>query len=134
LNNRVINQFDVYVRDTAADTDDGTVGGAAINVSQVSDATNALSLAPAFLLGSADPWTLALSNQSLAVAPNHDTYTGQSFDLTGNTGRFIAIKADSYHGDTGGVGLGKIRIEGIPEPRAALLGALGLFALLRRRR
>ena len=137
LNNRGISQFDIYIRDTAADTHDGTVGGTAINVAQVSDGTNALSLASAFTLGSTDPWTLAISNQSLAVAPNNDTYSGQSFNLTGNTGRFLAIKADSYYGDIGGVGLGKVRIEGtlaVPEPAAVALGSLGLLALLRRRR
>lgn len=137
LNNRGISQFDIYVRNTAADTHDGTVGGTAINISTVSDATNALSLAPAFALGSADPWTLASANQALGVAPNSDTYTGQSFNLTGTTGRFLAIKADSYYGDAGGVGLGKIRVEGtavVPEPVAMLLGSIGLLALLRRRR
>jgi hypothetical protein len=134
---RGISQFDLYVRDTAADTNDGTVGGTAINVSQVSDATNALSNASAFALGSSDPWTLAISNQALSEAPGNDTYAGQSFNLTGTTGRFLAIKADSYFGDAGGVGLGKVRIEGtlaVPEPAAALLGSLGFLGLLRRRR
>ncbi len=135
LNNRGISQFDIYVRNTVADTSDGTVGGTAINLTGVSDATNALSNAPVFDVGITNPWTLALSNQSLAVSANNDTSnTGQSFNLTGNTARFIAIKADTYFGDAGGVGLGKVRIEGIPEPAAALLGVFGFLTLLPRRR
>jgi methionine-rich copper-binding protein CopC len=113
LNNRGISQFDVYLRNTVADTSDGTVGGTAINPTGVSDAANALSNAPAFALGTTSPWTLALSDQPLAQAPNNDTHTATNYDLTGTTGRFIAIKADTYYGG-GGVGLGKVRIEGTP--------------------
>ncbi len=137
LNNRGVSQFDILLRNTDADTSDGTPGGSAINGSTVSDAAGALSAAAPFSLGSSDLWTLTLSNQALAQAPNDDTYLGQSFSLSGNTGRFVAIRADTYYGAAGGVGLGKVRLEGtlaIPEPSAALLGSFGLLALLRRRR
>ncbi len=135
LNNRGVSQFDLFLRDSAADTDDGTVGGATINLSNVSDATNALTDSAVFNLGTTDVWTLAISNQALAQAPNNDTYTGESIDLTGQTARFIAIRVDSSYGGTG-IGLGKVRFDGtlVPEPGAALLGSLGLLALLRRRR
>lgn len=133
LSDRGANQFDIFVRNTVADTDDGTILGNPINPTGVSDLANALTDAPVFNLGATDPWTLALANQSLARAPNNDTYEGESFDLTGQTARFVAIRINSYHGGAG-VGLGKMQFEVIPEPSAALLGGFGLLALLRRRR
>ncbi len=137
LNNRGVAQFDLFVRNTEADTSDGTTGGSATNPTGVSDATNALTNAPVFNLGSSDPWTITLSNQGLAVAPNNDTYAGENFSLSGNTARFVAIRVDSSYLDAGGIGLGKVRFEGtlaIPEPSAAMLSAFGALALLRRRR
>lgn len=137
LNNRGVAQFDLLLRNTEADTDDGSPSGAPINPAGVSDATNALTLAPVFNLGTLNPWTITLNNQALAVAPNNDTYTGESFSLTGNTARFVAIRVDSSYLDAGGIGLGKVRFEGtlaVPEPASALLGSLGLLTLLRRRR
>lgn len=135
LNDRGVSQFDVFVRNTVADTDDGTVGGSAINLTSVSDLANALTNAAVFDLGTSNQWTQALSDQALTQSANDDTSNlGQSFDLTGNTARYIAIRVDNHHNALGGIGLGKVRIEGIPEPSAALLGGIGLLALLRRRR
>jgi hypothetical protein len=112
LSNRGISQFDVLVRNTEADTDDGTTDGTPINLDNpVDDATNALDNDVVFNLGTSNPWTVALENQALAKAPNTDTYIGQSFSLPdGTTARFIAIRVDSYYGG-GGIGIGKVRIE-----------------------
>lgn len=95
LSNRGTAQFDVYVRDSEADTDDGTAGGTPINVGgdTSSDALNGT----VFDLGASNPWTLVLENQTLAQAPNSDTYTPENFDLSGFAGRFVAIVADSGH-------------------------------------
>ena len=114
MNNRGISQFDVYVRNSAADTDDGTVGGTAINTGTVGPIQ--MTSAPVFDLGTSSPWQLALTNQTLTQAPNADDYTGESYDLSGNTGRFVAIVADDWYGG-GGAGLGKVRITGtVPPP------------------
>lgn len=109
LSDRGVNQFDILVRNTAADTSDGTVGGTPINVTSVSDAAGAISNSIPFNVGTSNPWTVVLENQNLTQAPNNDTYTGQSFVIpAGNTARFIAIRADSFYGGAG-VGLGKVR-------------------------
>ena len=134
LSNRGVSQFDILVRDTVADTDDGTAGGTPINLDNPND--NLIDNDAVFDLGSSNPWQVALADQSLDQAPNTDTYAGQSFDLTGNTGRFLALRVDSYHGG-GGIGLGKVRIDGtvIPEPSVlALLGLGGLGMMLLRRK
>jgi Bacterial Ig-like domain len=113
LSGRGINQFDLLVRNSAGDTADGTPGATAINRDNpADDATNALDNDVVFAPGTLNQWQLALENQSLAQAPNNDTYTGQIFSLTGQTARFIAIRVDSHYGNTGGIGLGKVRIEG----------------------
>ena len=65
------------------------------DLTSVSDATNALTNSAVFNLGTSDPWALVISNQALGQAPNNDTYTGESFDLTGQTARFVAIRVDS---------------------------------------
>jgi hypothetical protein len=100
LSNRGISQFDLYLRDSMADTDDGTSGGAVINPQ--------LSVS-AFNPGSSNPWQAVMIDQTLARAPNTDTYAGQTFPLAGQTGRFLAFVADSYHGGNG-VALGKVRV------------------------
>lgn len=113
LTDRGVNQFDILVRNTAADTSDGSPAGTAINLNnQADDATNALDNDVIFALGTENSWTAALDDQVLTRAPNTDDYTGQSFSLAGQTARFIAIRVDSHHGGTGGIGLGKVRIEG----------------------
>ena len=109
LSNRGIEQFDVYVRNAEADTDDGTAGGTPINVGHVGP-IQCMTSVPVFDLGVSNPWQLALADQPIARAPNTDTYTGQSFDLSGSYGRFVAIVADSYYGG-GGAGLGKVRFQ-----------------------
>ncbi len=102
LSDRGISQFDLYVRDSVADTDNGTPGGTAINL-QLS--------AAAFSLGSSNLWHPALVNQALGKAPNNDSYTGQSASLTGETGRFLALVADSYFGGNGiALGKGQVRV------------------------
>jgi autotransporter-associated beta strand protein len=113
LNDRGISQFDVYVRNAAADTNDGTIGGTPINTSTVG---GSMTSAPVFNLGTANPWQEVLSNQALAKAANDDTHAATSYNLTGNTGRFIAIVVDTTHGTTK-ASLGKVRIEGtVPPP------------------
>lgn len=119
LSNRGVKNFDIYVRNTEADTEDGMEDGTPINLTGVSDASGALTDAPVFDAGTTNPWTLALEDQSLAQAPNSDTYTAQSFDLTGQTARFVAIIAKTYYGGAG-VGLGKVRIEGTPAAHTGL--------------
>jgi hypothetical protein len=107
---RGVSQFDILVRNTAADTDDGTVGGTPINLASVSDLADAMTNSIPFNLGTTNPWTVALENQTLDQAPNNDTYAGQSFIIPpGNTARFIAIRVDSHYGQSGGIGLGKVR-------------------------
>jgi hypothetical protein len=108
LDNRGISQFDVFVRNTEADTDDGTAGGTPINVSNAGH-NDSVDDDAIFDLGTSDQWQVALSDQALARAPNNDTYTATTFDLSGNTARFIAIRADSYYGGNG-AGLGKVRV------------------------
>ena len=71
--------------------------------------------APAFKLGTSNPWQEVLSDQALAQAPNTDDYAGESYDLTGNTGRFIAIVANGWYEGVS-AGLGKVRIDGTPPP------------------
>jgi autotransporter-associated beta strand protein len=113
LNNRGISQFDVYVRNAAADTDDGTVGGTPINTSTVG---GSMATAPVFNLGTANLWQEVLSNQALAQAANDDTHAATSYNLTGNTGRFLAIVVDAGYGGVN-ASLGKVRIEGtVPPP------------------
>jgi hypothetical protein len=114
LSDRGISQFDVFVRNTEADTDDGTAGGNPINVSGAGY-NNSVDDDAIFNLGTSSQWQLALSDQALAQAPNNDTYTATSFDLSGNTARFIAIRADSYYGGDG-AGLGKVRVHVVPPP------------------
>ena len=65
--------------------------------------------AATFDLGSADPWYVALPDQAVARAPNADGYAGQSYGLTGQSGRFLALVADSYYGGNG-IALGKVRL------------------------
>lgn len=101
---RGVNQFDVYVRNTEADTDDGTALGTAINANNTGGAP-----VNAFNLGTTNPWQVALSNQTLNQAPNNDSNAAQTFSLTGNTARFVAIVIDSNHGNNK-MGLGKVRI------------------------
>jgi hypothetical protein len=131
LSNRGVSQVDIFVRDTVADTDDGTVGGATINLDN-SVANSTLDNDAIFNLGTSNLWQQVLSDQSLTQGPNTDTYTGQSFDLTGNTGRFVAIRVDAYYGGSG-IALGKLRVDGtlVSEPTTtALLGLGGLTLIL----
>jgi hypothetical protein len=112
LANRGINQFDVLIRNSDLDTATGLTGSANINVGGVSDLAGAISNSTVFNLGTSNPWTMALENQTLTVAPNNDTYTGQNFTFPANTqARFIAIRVDTFYGGAG-VGLGKVRIDG----------------------
>ncbi len=136
LSNRGISQFDLYVRNSVADTDDGTAGGTAINLNNTSYG-GYLNVVASFSLGTSNPWQLALTDQQIARAPNTDDYAGLSYDLSGYTGRFVSIVADSSYGGAG-VGIGKVRFDGtmvVPEPSViALLGLGGLGLVLRRRR
>lgn len=116
LANRGINQFDVLVRAADADTSDGTPSGTPINLTSVSDLPGAISLSVPFNPGASNPWTVALTDQTIAQAPNTDTYLGQSYSLPpGTIARFVAIRADSFHGGAG-IGLGKVRFQGTPAP------------------
>jgi autotransporter-associated beta strand protein len=110
LSNRGASQFDILVRNTGADTDDGTLGGSPINLDNPNDNVT-IDNDVVFNLGTFSPWQEVLSDQPLTQAPNDDTYTGESFDLTGNTARFVAIRVDSYYLGNG-IGLGKVRING----------------------
>lgn len=117
LATRGASQFDILVRNSAADTTDGTVVGTPINLTSVSDLGGALTNSVAFNPGTSNPWTVALDNQPLLQAPNTDTYTGESFNFApGTVGRFVAIRVDSHYGNTGGIGLGKVRFFGTLAP------------------
>ncbi|MFU8849071.1 MAG: hypothetical protein ACNA77_10205 [Opitutales bacterium] len=84
--------------------------------------------------------TAALTSLGVFTLPDeHPSRTGLAFDITDATSQFFVINVRSLHTDTSPVGnnhasFGEIAFEAIPEPSAALLGGLGLLALLRRRR
>lgn len=54
--------------------------------------------------------------------------------LGGISAQYIGIEIISGHGTDDRIGLGQVEFTAIPEPSVALLGGLGLFGLLRRRR
>jgi lysophospholipase L1-like esterase len=111
LGNRGISQFDFLVRDSAADTADGTAGGTPVNLDNpADDATDALDNDAIFNVGTSNPWQVALADRILDRAPNVDSYAGGRFDLNGHTGRFVAIRVDGHYGGSG-IGLGKVRID-----------------------
>jgi hypothetical protein len=110
LNSRGVKQFDVYVRNSAADTANG-IDGAVINANDTAYAGYLSTNAEVFNLGTSNKWVLALSDQQLAQAANNDTHTSTSFDLSGNYGRFVAIVVDNIQTIGGGCGLGKVRFE-----------------------
>ncbi len=105
LSDRGMKQFDVYIRFTEADTDDGTISGTPINVGQVS---GTFSTVTAFNSGTSNPWQLLLENQTLPQAPDTDAHIATSYDLANTTARFVAIKADDWHSGNG-CGMGKVR-------------------------
>jgi hypothetical protein len=72
-------------------------------------------------------WTL--------VTGGTGTYRGSSvIDLGEVSARYIGIEILTNTGDANRVGFAEIAVTAVPEPRAALLGGLGLLGLLRRRR
>ena len=109
LQNRGVSQFDVYVRTTVADTDDGTVGGTEINLDNPNDAL--IDNDAVFNLGTARRWKLALETSPWTRHPTPTPTPARRFDLTGHRARFVALVVDSYHGG-GGIGLGKVRFTG----------------------
>jgi len=111
---RVASSFNVYVAETP------TVG-------VTHGPTGSTSIDYDFSSGG---WTLIND-----AAPLTGTYRGTSvIGLEGNTGRYVGIEILTNAGDTTRVGFAEVGITAIPEPSAALLGALGFLALLRRRR
>lgn len=83
----------------------------------------------------------SLGNFTFTQTPSNGTATtdfGQNIALSGaNNARLVRFDILSAHGqDLNLVGLSEVRFDGtvVPEPSAALLGALGLLTLLRRRR
>jgi hypothetical protein len=59
--------------------------------------------------------------------------TGAELEFTGNN---LNIQMDYLGGTTSGfqAGISAVKIEGVPEPTVAMLGAIGMLALIRRRR
>jgi lysophospholipase L1-like esterase len=111
LSDRGVNQFDIFVRNSAADTSDGTAGGMPINLDNPADnAADALNDDAVFNPGTSNVWQLAHTDQFLKRAPNTDTHAGGRFTLTGHTARFIALRVDGYYGGDA-IGLGKARID-----------------------
>jgi hypothetical protein len=110
LSNRGVSQFDVLLRMADEDTDTGEAGGVPINLDHPADDVSIADDA-VFMAGDLKPWQEVLIDQPLAQAPNNDSYAGESYDLSGSSARFLAIRVDSYHGGAG-IGLGKVRIEG----------------------
>ncbi|QTN32226.1 hypothetical protein HZ994_07745 [Akkermansiaceae bacterium] len=76
-------------------------------------------------------WTQLGSTQSIGVLTS-----AYAYDLSGITSaRYIALEImTAFKPSDGRVGFDEIAITAIPEPSAALLGGLGMLALLRRRR
>jgi len=71
--------------------------------------------------------------------PDVNPGTGLIFDITDATSRYFLVNSTSLWNDSVPAGndhasIGEVVFEAIPEPSAALLGGLGLLALLRRRR
>lgn len=65
----------------------------------------------------------------------NDQSTAFEVDATGVTARFIGIEMTRELNATDGrIGMNEFAVTAVPEPSAALLGGLGLLALLRRRR
>lgn len=108
--------------------------------------------------GNGDNWTLWADNAILAAGPGAAGYTGfdlatvaltETFALNTVSTRYVRFEVDSTFrsdginlgGGTGDdidiAGLAQIEFyqaDGVPEPSSALLGCLGVLALLRRRR
>ncbi len=112
LSDRGLKTVDVYVRNAAADTDTGLVGGVAINTNGITATSlNQFGNAQPFALGTSNPWQLLLADQPLARAPNQSTYAGEAFGMSNVTARFIALVGKTFYGSsTGGAGLGKVRV------------------------
>jgi len=87
-----------------------------------------------FTLGGATGTVASIT--TFARAPGLDTYTGQYFS-TSFDARYVKFDISSNYSSTYNyIGLSEVQFTGtaVPEPNAALLGGLGVLALLRRRR
>lgn len=75
-------------------------------------------------------------NTATAVVSYGSASTGDEFGmLTAVVSGSTSFKFQSFKGvSVGGAGIAGLVVHSIPEPRAALLGSIGLIALLRRRR
>ena len=84
-------------------------------------------------LGASTAWALASIGTIQDDVPNEQQYTAQPFGVTPLIG-----SVGSFTGNAGGQGSSIFTTlklaQAIPEPSAALLGAIGAMALLRRRR
>lgn len=93
-----------------------------------------------FSSSSSDRLTATLvSLGSFTLSDDNAARTGFAFDITDATSQYFVVNVKSLHTDTAPAGndhasFGEIAFEQVPEPSAALLGGLGLLALLRRRR
>ena len=83
-------------------------------------------------------WT-KVNSTLLTLADNSSQAPQGTYALGGVTARYLAIEmmsrwSGNFDPNTGRIGFGEVGITAIPEPSTALLGGLGLLALLRRRR
>lgn len=82
-------------------------------------------------------WLTASSNLNLAISTGGNI-AAQQFSLVQTGVTHVRIEIDSAHSGAASeyVGLSEVKFDGVavPEPTSALLGALGILGLLRRRR
>lgn len=74
---------------------------------------------------------------NFARADGTNTYTGEEFNISPITARYIKFDGLSNYGDGGQIGLSEVQffsVDPIPEPSSVALLGLGAFALLMRRR
>ena len=79
-------------------------------------------------------------NSGLLTLADKDNAAAQGvYSLGGVTARYVAVEMMSRHsGNTdpnnGRIGFAEVGFTAVPEPSAAFLGAIGVLALLRRRK
>jgi len=90
------------------------------------------------VFSSADATYTTLVSLGTFNLPDDSPGTGLIFDITNTTSRYFLLNVISLHTELPAgndhASFGEVAFEAVPEPSVALLGGLGLFALLRRRR
>jgi len=76
---------------------------------------------------------VSLSKLQYAIAEAWAPYTNEYEATAGVAGNELCVRFPPHTGNTGGVWLDQVSVEVVPEPMVAVIGALGVLALLRRR-